>query len=170
MENQALNGGSFYDYYRTRDGRWFSVGSLEPQFMQQFCAAIGRPELAARGLSLKPEDQQALKREIEIEFEKRDFAQWCEVFAGIDACVEPMLPLSEAVEHPQVKARGLVVEVPREGLPAQPQLACPLKFSEGLPPPRHVGAAVGAHTAEVLTELGYDAEQITALRKAGALS
>ena len=42
MEALALNGGSFYDYYRTRDGRWFSVGSLEPQFMQQFCAAIGR--------------------------------------------------------------------------------------------------------------------------------
>jgi len=74
--------------------------------MQQFCAAIGRPELAARGLSLKPEDQQALKREIEIEFEKRDFAQWCEVFAGIDACVEPMLPLSEATEHPQIKRVG----------------------------------------------------------------
>lgn len=42
MEALALNGGSFYDYYRTRDGRWFSVGSLETQFMQQFCAAIGR--------------------------------------------------------------------------------------------------------------------------------
>lgn len=47
MEALALNGGSFYDYYRTRDGRWFSVGSLEPQFMQQFCAAIGRPRPVA---------------------------------------------------------------------------------------------------------------------------
>lgn len=137
--------------------------------MQQFCVAIGRPELAARGLSQKPEDQRSLKREIEIEFEKRDFAQWCAVFAELDACVEPMLPLSEAVQHPQIRARELVVEVPREGLPAQAQLACPLKFSEGLPPPRHVGAAVGAHTAEVLAELGYDAEQIEALRSARAL-
>ena len=107
METQALNGGSFYDYYRTRDGRWFSVGSLEPQFMQQFCAAIGRPELAARGLSPKAEDQRLLKREIAIEFEKRDFADWRERFAAVDACVEPMLPLSEAVEHPPV--RGLPV-------------------------------------------------------------
>ncbi len=80
---------------------------------------------------------------------------------------------SQVTTPPSLKAiKDLLrpVEVPREGLPAQPQLACPLKFSEGLPPPRHVGAAVGAHTAEVLTELGYDAEQITALRKAGALS
>ncbi|WP_337058722.1 CaiB/BaiF CoA transferase family protein [Pseudomonas sp. USHLN015] len=169
MENQALNGGSFYDYYRTRDGRWFSVGSLEPQFMQQFCAAIGRPELAARGLSPKPEDQRELKRAIEIEFEKRDFAQWSELFAALDACVEPMLPLSEAVRHPQIEARGLVTEVPREGLPAQRQIACPIKFSTGLPAPRHVGVAVGAHTAEVLAELGYTPEQIASL-KAGKVT
>ena len=166
MENQALNGGSFYDYYRTRDSRWFSVGSLEPQFMQQFCAAIGRPELAARGLSQKPEDQQALKREIEIEFEKRDFAEWSQVFAGLDACVEPMLNLSEAVEHPQIKARGLVTEVPRAGNGPQAQIACPIKFSSGLPAPRHIGATLGAHTSEVLAELGYSAEQIDQLRAA----
>ncbi|MGE8358837.1 CaiB/BaiF CoA transferase family protein [Pseudomonas sp.] len=164
MENQALNGGSFYDYYRTRDGRWFSVGSLEPQFMQQFCAAIGRPELAARGLSQRPEDQQALKREIEIEFEKRDAAQWAEVFAALDVCVEPMLPLSEAVEHPQLQARELVVEVPRAGSTPQRQLACPIKFSAGLPAPRHVGAALGEHTNEVLTALGYSAQQLAELR------
>jgi crotonobetainyl-CoA:carnitine CoA-transferase CaiB-like acyl-CoA transferase len=164
MENQALNGGSFYDYYRTRDGRWFSVGSLEPQFMQQFCAAIGRPELAARGLSLRPEDQQALKREIAIEFEKRDFSEWSDVFAALDACVEPMLSLSEAISHPQIKARQLVTQVPRAGKPAQAQMACPIKFSQGLPPPKHIGAALGAHTAEVLAALGYSAEDIQRLK------
>ncbi|MBX9756602.1 MAG: CoA transferase [Pseudomonadaceae bacterium] len=164
MENQALNGGSFYDYYRTRDGRWFSVGSLEPQFMQQFCAAIGRPELASRGLSPKPEEQQALKREIQLEFDKRDFADWRDVFAALDACVEPLLGLAEAVEHPQILARELLVEVPREGKTPQRQMACPIKFSNGLPAPRHIGAPIGAHTAEVLLELGYSAEQIADLR------
>ncbi|MNF40371.1 Formyl-coenzyme A transferase [compost metagenome] len=166
MENQVLNGGSFYDYYRTRDGRWFSVGSLEPQFMQQFCTAIGRPELAALGLSPKAQEQQALKREIEIEFEKHDFAEWSQIFAGLDACVEPMLSLSEAVEHPQFKARALVAEVPRAGGDPQQQIACPLKFSAGLPEPRHIGAALGAHTEEVLLELGYSAERIAALKAA----
>jgi alpha-methylacyl-CoA racemase len=166
MENQALNGGSFYDYYRTRDDRWFSVGSLEPQFMQQLCAAIGRPELASRGLSPKPEEQQALKSEIQAEFGKHDFAHWCEVFAALDACVEPLLDMSEAVLHPHNLARDLVVEVPREGRPAQRQIACPIKFSQGLAAPRHIGAPVGAHTLEVLQQLGYTPEQVDELKAA----
>lgn len=170
MEALALNGGSFYDYYRTRDGRWFSVGSLEPQFMQQFCTAIGRPELAARGLSSKPEDQQALKREIAIEFEKQDFAQWLERFAALDACVEPMLSMSEAVEHPQLRARGVVTQVPNGKGGVQRQMACPIRFSAGLPEPRHIGTAVGAHTGEVMTELGYSSEQIQALRAAKVIA
>lgn len=164
MESQVLNGGSFYDHYRTRDGRWLSVGSLEPQFMQQFCAQLGRPELAARGLSPKPEDQRALKREIEIEIEKRDFADWQQRFAAVDACVEPVLGLAEAVEHPQLQARGVVTEVPRAGRAAQRQIACPIRFSDGLEAPRHIGVAVGAHGAEVLREIGYSDEQIAELK------
>ncbi|WP_325435925.1 CaiB/BaiF CoA-transferase family protein [Pseudomonas nitroreducens] len=170
MEGLALNGGSFYDYYRTRDGRWFSVGSLEPQFMQQFCAAIGRPELAARGLSPKPEEQQALKREIAIEFEKQNFAHWQERFAALDACVEPMLSLAEAVEHPQLRERGVVTQVPNGKGGAQRQVACPIRFSAGLSEPRHIGAALGAHTAQVMAELGYTDEQVAALKAAKVIA
>ncbi|WP_223433652.1 CaiB/BaiF CoA transferase family protein [Pseudomonas sp. GL-B-26] len=165
-ENQLLNGGSFYDYYRSRDGRWFSVGSLEPAFMKQLCAALGRPELAAKGLSPKPAEQQALKNELKAEFERHDFAQLCELFAGVDACVEPVLSLGEAVQHPQLQARTLVTEVPRGDGTTQAQMACPLKFSQGLPEPRHIGAAIGQHTDQVLKELGYSAERIEELRRA----
>ncbi len=165
-ENHVLNGGSFYDYYRTRDGRWMSVGSLEPAFMQQLCAALGRPELAAQGLSPQPEQQNSLKLALQVEFEKRSFDELCALFAGVDACVEPVLSLSEALEHPQLKARELVSQVPRGDGSTQAQIACPLKFSEGLPKPRHIGAAVGAHTDEVLTELGVSPQRISALRSA----
>lgn len=165
MEQQVLNGGSFYDYYRTRDGRWFSVGSLEPVFMQQLCQALGRPELAAQGLSPVPDQQQALKQALQIEFEKHDFAELCQLFSGVDACVEPVLSLAEAVVHPQLQARRLVSQVPREDGTVQAQMACPLKFSAGLPEPRHIGARLGAHSTEVLTELGYEAERIEALRR-----
>ncbi len=158
-ENHVLNGGSFYDYYRSRDGRWMSVGSLEPAFMQQLCAALGRPELAALGLD------PALKQALQVEFEKRSFDELCELFATVDACVEPVLSFSEALEHPQLKARELVSQVPRGDGSAQAQMACPLKFSEGLPEPRHIGVAVGAHSDEVLVELGLSAQRITELRQ-----
>ncbi|WLG97140.1 CaiB/BaiF CoA-transferase family protein [Pseudomonas sp. FP198] len=161
-ENHALNGGSFYDYYRTRDGRWMSVGSLEPGFMQALCAALGRPELAAQGLA--PEQQQRLKEQLRSEFEKRDFADLCALFAEVDACVEPVLELDEALEHPQLKARHLVTQVPRGDGSSQAQMACPLKFSAGLPEPRHIGARLGAHTEQVLRELGFRDEQIARLR------
>ena len=165
-ENHVLNGGSFYDYYRSRDGRWMSVGSLEPAFMQQLCAALGRPELAEQGLSSSPDAQKNLKLSLQIEFEKRSFEELCALFAGVDACVEPVLSLSEAVEHPQLKARELVSQVPRPDGSTQAQIACPLKFSEGLPAPRHIGVAVGAHTDEVLGELGLSPQYISELRRA----
>ncbi|WP_017902136.1 CaiB/BaiF CoA transferase family protein [Pseudomonas asplenii] len=168
-ERQVLNGGSFYDYYRSRDGRWFSVGSLEPNFMGALCGALARPELASHGLSPDPARQQWLKQQLQLEFEKYDYEALCGVFAGIDACVEPVLDLAEAVEHPQLKARGMVVQVPRESGGSQAQMACPLKFSQGLPEPRYVGGAVGEHNDQVLRELGYSDEQIVGLRRGGAL-
>jgi len=165
-EAQMLNGGSFYDYYRSRDGRWFSVGSLEPAFMKQLCAALGLEELETLGLSPEPALQKALKNALRIEFETHDFAELCALFATLDACVEPVLSLSEAVRHPQLKARALVTEVPRGDGTTQAQMACPLKFSDGLPEPRHIGAAIGQHTDQVLRELGYSAERIAELRRA----
>ena len=45
LEEAQLNGGSFYDCYETSDGRYLSVGGLEPQFFAQFVGALGHPEL-----------------------------------------------------------------------------------------------------------------------------
>lgn len=168
-EGHVLNGGSFYDYYRSREGRWFSVGSLEPVFMQALCEALGRPELAKRGLSPHPADQMALKHELEIEFERRSFDELEALFADIDACVEPVLSFSEAVRHPQLQARQVVTQVPRGNGTSQPQMACPVKFSQGLPAPRHIGVSAGAHSDQVLQEAGFSEAQISALRETGAV-
>ncbi|HEX8595340.1 MAG TPA: CaiB/BaiF CoA-transferase family protein [Pseudomonas sp.] len=168
-ENQLLNGGSFYDYYRSRDGRWFAVGSLEPAFMQTLCTALNRTELAAQGLSPASQVQDELKNELRMEFEKRSFAELQECFAQIDACVEPVLSLSEAVHHPQLQARDLVTQVPRGDGSAQAQLACPLKFSDGLAGPRHIGAGLGAHSQQVLKEFGFSQEQISCMREEGSV-
>ena len=166
-EAQMLNGGSFYDYHRSRDGKWFSVGGLEPGFLQAMCAALGRPELARFGLSFAADEQAALKRELEIEFERRSADELEALFAGIDACVEPVLSFSEATQHPHIQARQMLAQVPRSDGSAQVQMACPVKFSEGLPAPRHIGVAVGAHSAQVLAEAGFSAQEIQAMGEAG---
>lgn len=168
-EGLALNGGSFYDYYRTRDGRWFAVGSLEPPFMRALCQVLDLPGLERQGLVADPAVQEDLKRQLAERFEREDFDHWCQRFAEADACVEPVLTLAEALQHPQLQARGVVTDVPWETGGAQRQLACPLRFSTGLPAPRHPGATLGAHTEAVLQECGYGEAEIAALRDAGAI-
>lgn len=155
-EGWLLNGGSFYDYYQTADGRYLSVGSLEPKFWQGFCQTIGRPDLIGRGLDQSPANQLAVKAEIAREIEKRPWAEWTAVFAEQDVCVEPVLTIPEMLEHPQVQARRLVVDVPKADGTMQQQIASPIKFSVGEAAYRGVGTAVGAHTREILQELGYD--------------
>ncbi|MBY6220994.1 CaiB/BaiF CoA transferase family protein [Marinobacter nauticus] len=125
-ESGMLNGGTFYDYYQTRDGRWLSVGSLEPQFSSRLCDTLGLGELKSYALSQKPEHQQELKAAIKQKIAERSLAEWREVFADVDACVEPVLTIDEAAEHPQLKARGMVVERDRGDGQLQRQIKLPI--------------------------------------------
>jgi alpha-methylacyl-CoA racemase len=106
-----LDGGApFYDTYRCADGKWISVGALEPQFyalLLQKTGAAGR--LAPPQMERKswPDMQQAL-REL---FATRTRQQWCDVLENTDACFAPVLSLSEAPAHPHNRARGTFVEL-----------------------------------------------------------
>ena len=143
-EGGMLNGGTFYDYYQTADGRWLSIGSLEPQFMERLCQTLGITELKGLGLSPKAEHQQQLRSAIKDVIATKPLAEWQGIFADQDACVEPVLTIEEAAEHPQLKARQMVIEVPREDGTAQRQLGHPIKFSETSCESRYVGRVLGA--------------------------
>lgn len=170
LENTQLNGGSFYDCYETADGRWFSVAGLEPQFFSQFCAAIERPDLSGLGFAMAPDIVGKLKADIAQEMKKKTFAQWQDVFINVDSCSEPVLNFIEASEHPQMKARGMVVDVNDATGGSHRQVASPFKFSSTQPSYRFAGAALGAHTDELLAEIGVAADGIEALRKEGVVS
>lgn len=170
LEETQLNGGTFYDYYETKDGRWLSVAGLEPQFFVQFCQAIGRPQLATQGLSMDPASIATLKAAITEAIAEQTFVHWQQVFADVDACVEPVLSITEAVEHPQLKARQMTVQVPNCAGGEQTQIASPIKFSRCQPSYKHVGVAVGEHSQEVLESLGYAEEQVAALKQQGVVS
>lgn len=170
-EGTQLNGGSFYDCYETSDGRHFSVGGLEPQFFMQFCAAIGRPELAPQGMAMgNPAVVAALKADIASEMKKKTYAEWSAIFQAIDSCTEPVLSFAEACEHPQIRARGLIVDVPRPDGTMQKQLGSAIKFSKTPASFRYIGTEIGSHTDDVLREHGFSESQIADLRKCGAVA
>ncbi|HEY9119210.1 MAG TPA: CaiB/BaiF CoA-transferase family protein, partial [Marinobacter sp.] len=73
-ESSMLNGGTFYDYYQTSDGRWISVGSLEPQFSARLCDALELPEMKSFALSQNPEHQQTIREALKAAFAQKTLA------------------------------------------------------------------------------------------------
>lgn len=149
-EAGLLNGGSFYDYYQTQDGRWLSIGSLEPQFMQRLCDLLGLSPLAKLGLSPKPAHQQQLKQALRDTIAARSLSHWQALFADQDACVEPVLSVREAADHPQLAARDMVIDVPRPDGSMQPQMGFPIKFGITDCQARWIGKPLGADNSRWL--------------------
>ena len=164
-EAEILNGGTFYDYYKTKDGRYFSVGSLEPQFRKLLCEALDIPELIDSTFNDSPYTQKRFKEAIHDAFLTKTFEQWLTIFNDdFHGCVEPVLTFDEACEHPQLKARNMVADIPtKDG--SQKQIASAFKFSAAPPVYKHIGAKLGEHTTEILQSLGYSEQQITQLEK-----
>ena len=160
-EDFMLNGGGYYDFYETGDGKYLSIGGLEPQFFKAMCEVIGREDLV--GLQGGPGEKTGyLKAELQKEFKKRTRAEWEELFSKTDACVEPVLTVSEMANHPQTKARQMVVDVP-SSQGSLPQVGSPYKFSKASCEYCFAGVKPGKHTREVLRQAGFDEEEINGL-------
>jgi alpha-methylacyl-CoA racemase len=165
-ESMGLNGGSFYDCYETKDGRYMSVGSLEPKFWIGLCETLGIPEIIGKVTEPGP-DMQPLKEAIQNVFITKTQAEWIEIFSKVDVCVEPVLDVDEAFAHPQAAARNMIAEVPKPDGGTQRQTGNPIKFSKCETVYKHVGCELGEHTVDVLTEAGYSGAEIEAFREAG---
>lgn len=123
-ELTLAGGRACYGVYETADGRYLSVGALEPKFWRTFCEGIERPDLISL-LDAPQETQVELRKTIQQEIGQKTLAEWNVIFEKIDACVSPVLTLDEMIEDPQVKARDMLVTY--EG---QRQIANPIKLSE----------------------------------------
>ena len=162
--NVLDTGAHFYEVYETQDGKYLSVGPIEPQFYQLFKEKIGLDEDTFGGqfdVARWPE----LKEKLVAVFKTRTRDAWCELLEGTDACVAPVLSMREAPLHPHNKARESFVEV---GGHVQPGPAP--KFSRSRPEVPQPAPRQGQHTDEVLAEAGYDQAQLAALRAEGVLT
>jgi crotonobetainyl-CoA:carnitine CoA-transferase CaiB-like acyl-CoA transferase len=164
-DGDYVNGGSLYDYYETRDGKYVGFGGLEPQFFTNFCNTVNRPDLISGGVSPKGVDQ--IKKEIRLIFLMKTRDEWVEIFNRTDACFEPVMTLAEVFSDRLAIEREMVVDVPLPGGGRVRQIGNPVKFSETPPEYRQAGVAGGANTREVLTGLGYTDQEIDAFEKTG---
>ncbi|NPU85266.1 MAG: CoA transferase [Syntrophaceae bacterium] len=167
-EGFILNGGSLYDFYRTADGEYFGFGGIEPQFFSSFCKAIGRPDLIAGGIA--PPDCAKVKEEVRAIFAGKTRREWEAIFAAADACMEPVLSLSEAFDSDLAKERGWVAEAALPDGRTVRQPACPIRFSATPAAYGRTGVKAGTHNRTVLLELGYGEEEIDGFEKTGLFS
>ena len=162
-ETEPLNGGSLYGFYKTADERYISFGGLEPQFFSAFCKALGVEDLI-EGTVVQPGRLDEAKRKV-IRTKPMDY--WVEKFKDIDACVEPVLSLSEAASSDLARDRGLFVDVPGPGGKPITQIAHPVKFSECSPEYKRAGCELGKDTLDVMQSLGYSSHEIEGMKSKG---
>jgi len=169
LEEMLLNGGSLYDYYKTKDDKYISFGGLEPQFFTNFCNMVNRPDLIAGGVM--PRDMGKVKQEIRDIFLTRTRDEWTALFNATDACGEPVMTLTEVFSDSLALERGMLVELPLPGGGKVKQIGSPITFSETKPEYRSIGVnAATGHTKDVLRELGYRDSEIEEFEKTGLFS
>jgi len=150
-----------YGVYECADGRFLSVGALEPKFWRALCEALGRPDLVEQQYA-EGEAQERLRSDVASVFATRSRDEWAQALGGLDVCCEPVLELEEVADHPQIRARGLVVERPT-GLEVTPAVRFGADWRRKGPP------RLGAGTADVLAEVGVDAARLEELQGAGVV-
>jgi len=154
----------FYDTFETADGKYVSIGSIEPQFYALLVqlAGLDAAEFAPQN---DPAQWPALKQKLAAVIRRRTRDEWCAIMEGTDVCFAPVLSMTEAPHHPHNVARGTYIEV--EGV-TQPAPAP--RFSRTATAVPAAAAPAGSDTAAVLAAIGYAPERIAALRDAGVVT
>jgi len=157
--NRLDTGAPFYDVYETADGRHMAVGALEPQFYAELIRVLFEPEGVPADLPGQHDRERwpELRSRFAARFRERSQGDWSKAFARTDACVAPVLSMTEAPGDPHLAARGTFVT---PGGVLQPAPAPRFDAAPGGAPisalPPGPIAGIGAHTRAVLTEAGFD--------------
>ena len=164
-----------YQDFPTADGAMLLAIGNDGQF-QRFCAAAGQPQWAADPRfatnTLRVQHRAALIPAMEQVTRTRSTSAWVQLLEDKAVPCGPINTIAQAFDDPQVQARGLRVDLPRnagDGVSHVATVASPLRLSATPPVLRHAPPALGQHTDEVLAEMGLDAAAIAALRARGVV-
>lgn len=159
-----LDGGAhFYDSYETSDGKYISLGSIEPQF---YALLVEKAGLDKEDFSNQMDQGKwsELKTDLIELFKTKTRDKWCEIMEGTDICFAPVLSLSEVADHPHNKARATFAEL--EGM-LQPTPAP--RYSRSTVSLTHASRMAGEDSRVVLAQVGYDEKRIDQLIEDGVI-
>ena len=148
-QDNLLDGGAhFYDTYECSDGKWVSIGSLEPQF---YALLMEKAEL--KDDKFKEQMNRKAWPELKLKFadimKSKTRDEWCAIMEGTDICFAPVLSMVEAPEHPHNKARETFLEIDGVVQPAPaPRFSKTPGAVQGPPPGQ------GQHNDDVLKDWG----------------
>lgn len=155
----------FYDTYETADGKYVSIGSIEPQFYAELRRLAGLDEDAAFDAQHDRAAWPELKAKLAALFKNKTQAEWNAIMEHTDVCYAPVLTMSEAAQHPHNVARGTFIEVAGDMQPAPAPRYSATQNTVPAPAP-----LPGDDTDAILETLGLDAAAAQVLRDAGTVA
>ncbi len=157
----------FYNIYECKDGKYLSVGAIEPWFYENLCRRLGREDFIEnqRPEPTVCEERIQVFRKI---FREKTRDEWIRELMHEDTCVTPVYSLDEVVNDPHFRQRGSIVDAKDPQAGSKAQVGMLFKLSETPGSIRRPAPDVREHTGAVLRELGYDDAEIEALAASGA--
>lgn len=164
-----LSGGmACYGAYRCADGKYIALGLLEAKFWKLFCDLACRPDWIDKHMVMGDESEN-LRQEIAALFATRTREQWIAAAKDLDVCLTPVLDISELENDPHLQARQMIYEQTHPSCGKIKAVGVPLKFSETKARPAWPAPALGQDTKSILEEIGYAADEMEILHKAGVI-
>jgi alpha-methylacyl-CoA racemase len=163
--NLIDSGAHFYNTYETADGKYISVGAVEPQFYRELLERIGLGDDPAFADQNDQRQWPELKEKLDEHFRTKTRDEWTTILEKTDGCFAPVLSLCEASRHPHNRARDSFVEIDGMIHPAPaPRYSQTVNAS-----PEFMRAGIDV-TREILRTAGYTEKEITGLRDRGMVS
>ena len=164
-QDNPLDGAAhWYDTYETADGKYVSVGSIEPQFYALLLEQLGLADDPDFADQYDKQRWPELKQRFAELFRAKTRAEWCDLMEGTDICFAPVLDFDEAPEHPHNLARGTFTEVAGVKQPAPAPIFSETRSEIASAPPD-----LGQDTDSVLAAAGYSDAQLANLREQGVI-
>jgi len=165
LEDMLYGDAPFYSVYKTKDGKYISIGAIEFKFWEDLCRGLNREDLIPLQISQSGDIKEHVFNELEKEFLKKNQKEWLEIFKNYDTCIMPVNNFEEACKDPQIIAREMIVELDHPDFGKIRNIAPPIKFSRTPLRIRGLAPKIGQNTHEILKKLNYTDEEIKMFKK-----